>query len=82
MTLFRVIDSFENLTRIVETFFLSIYTPIYNCVFNYGRGGCDWQLTTAGYEAVYVDAAFQREGKVFIRKWNQNQIKRGENKSL
>ena len=46
-------------------------------------GGWLWlQLTTAGYEAVYVDAAFQSEGKVFIRKWNQNQIKRGENKSL
>ena len=49
-----------------DFFFLSIHTPIYNSVFNYGRGGCDWQLTTAGYEAVYVDTAFQREGKVFI----------------
>ena len=45
-------------------------------------GWLSLQLTTAGYEAVYVDAAFQSEGKVFIRKWNQNQIKRGENKSL
>lgn len=45
MALSRVIDSFENLTRIVETLFLSKYMPIYNSVFNYGRGGCDWQLT-------------------------------------
>lgn len=45
-----------------------------------GEWGGGWWSSVKKPLAIKMQAAFQREGKVLIQNWNQNQIKRIENK--